>query len=120
MNNISLTVPQACRLSCSICSAPQRLSDINPSVKSQDDGIPTVMEEEEYTTESTTTSSSSTTTTTTTTTFEQNIIFSRSEKCFDKRDDCSMQKEYGFCEIFNEKYPYDCIKTCHPDCASDS
>ncbi len=71
-------------------------------------------EEEDYTTESTIKGSSSTTT------FEQNIIFSRSETCFDNRDDCLMQKAYGFCDIFNEKYPYDCIKTCNPDCASSS
>ncbi len=38
------------------------------------------------------------------------------KKCFDKRDDCLMQKAYGFCRIFNEKYPDDCVRTCHPDC----
>ncbi len=47
------------------------------------------------------------------TTIQTNI---HQDKCIDKRDDCLMQKAYGFCEIFNEKYPDDCIKTCHPDC----
>ena len=37
--------------------------------------------------------------------------------CVDQRDDCSMQKAYGFCRIFNEKYPDDCRKTCNPDCS---
>jgi hypothetical protein len=37
-------------------------------------------------------------------------------KCVDRREDCLMQKAYGFCGIFNEKYPEDCVKTCHPDC----
>lgn len=41
---------------------------------------------------------------------------SKDEKCFDKRNDCSRQKAYGFCAILNEKYPNDCVKTCHPDC----
>jgi hypothetical protein len=41
-------------------------------------------------------------------------------KCIDRRDDCSMQKAYGFCRILNEKYPDDCVKTCHPDCTDFS
>lgn len=39
------------------------------------------------------------------------------DKCIDRREDCLTQKAYGFCRILNEKYPEDCVKTCHPDCA---
>jgi hypothetical protein len=56
----------------------------------------------------------------TTTTSGQNMIFSREDKCFDRRDDCSIQKAIGFCDFFNEKYPNDCVKTCHSDCAFHS
>ena len=116
INNTYISVLDACPRSCGICISAQRLDDNRNLVLK----VVAEEEEEDYTTESTTKSSSSTTTTTTTTFFGQNIILSRSEKCFDNRDDCLMQKAYGFCEIFNEKYPYDCIKTCHPDCAFSS
>ena len=112
MNNTYLPVPDACLLSCNKCIPVQRADEMSPLAETQDDGNVTMMADE-YTTESTTT-------TTTTIYIEQNMIFSRSNKCFNKRDDCLLQKQYGFCEIFNDKYPYDCRQTCHPDCASQS
>jgi hypothetical protein len=115
-------VPQACQLSCGQCA--QRLSDVRISSEMNVSNSTWTDYDDDYTTESTTSISSTTTTTTTTkrttTTSELNIIFSRSENCFDQRDDCSMQKAYGFCEIYNEKYPDECVATCHPDCASHS
>jgi hypothetical protein len=65
VNNISLSVPQACTRSCGLCVPAQRLNDILPPIGIND---------EDYTTESATSSS---TTTTTTTYFQQNIILSR-------------------------------------------
>ncbi len=106
MNNTYLPVPDACPLSCNKCVSTQRANEMNPLAEIKDDDDE-AMVEQEYTTESTTT-------------FGQNIIFSRSKKCFDKRDDCLRQKQCGFCEIFNEKYPYDCTQTCDPNCASQS
>lgn len=88
-----LPVPQACQRSCGQCIPVQRLKEIAPLFANS-------------------------------TSFEKNksssmpSIISSSErsKCVDRRDDCSMQKAYGFCSIFNEKYPDDCVKTCHSDC----
>ena len=74
--------------------------------------------EEIYTDETTISSTTTTTTTTTTNYVGLNIIFSRMAQCIDIRDDCLLQKQYGFCRILNEKYPYDCMKTCHPSCVS--
>ncbi|CAF3658898.1 unnamed protein product, partial [Rotaria sp. Silwood1] len=97
-----LPVPEACRRSCNQC-VPIKQSNDRRS-----------LDEQEYVPENMTTTLSSTMTTEIS---RLNIIFSREEKCFDKRDDCLMQKACGFCVIFNEKYPNDCVKTCHPDCA---
>ncbi len=108
VNNTYLSVPNACPLSCNTCISVQRMNEMNPLTDTKNDGNATMIEEE-YITASTMT-----------TNFQQNTIFSRSEKCFDKRDDCLLQKQYGFCEIFNEKYPYDCTRTCNPDCISQS
>ncbi len=115
MNNTYLSVPEACALSCNKCASTQRVNEMNPLPEAKDDSDNTTTTTigEEYTTESTTS-------------VEMqampglNIIFSRSEKCFDKRDDCLLQKQYGFCPILNEKYPYDCTQTCNPDCVSQS
>lgn len=117
VNGTHLPVPDACQLSCNRCAIANRSSEMPPALAMRDDAVATMIAEE-FTTDSTTTTT--TTSTSTTTPFRPNIIFSRIEKCFDKRDDCSLQKEYGFCTIFNEKYPDDCTQTCHPDCASDS
>ncbi|CAF4740393.1 unnamed protein product [Rotaria sp. Silwood1] len=97
-----LPVPEACRRSCNQC-VPIKQSNDRRS-----------LDEQEYVPENMTTTLSSTMTIEIS---RLNIIFSREEKCFDKRDDCLMQKACGFCVIFNEKYPNDCVKTCHPDCA---
>jgi len=109
INNTFLTVPDACQLSCGRCISVQRLNDINSSVEinANNNLILKDEEEENYTNESTTI-------------LGRNMLFSRVDKCFDQRDDCLIQKACGFCGIFNEKYPYDCIKTCHPDCAFHS
>ncbi|CAF1091235.1 unnamed protein product [Adineta ricciae] len=94
VDNNFLSVPQACQRSCGQCIPIQRLQDIS-----------TLFNQAELSDEINITSS-------TTTAKEHRDR----EKCVDRRDDCSMQKAYGFCRIFNEKYPEDCVKTCHPDC----
>ena len=114
MNNTYLSVPDACALSCNKCVSTQRSNEMNSLPETNDDTDNVTMIVEEYTTESTTSI-----------VVEPamaglNIIFSRSVKCFDTRDDCLLQKQYGFCPIFNEKYPYDCAQTCNPNCASQS
>jgi hypothetical protein len=90
-----LPVPQACQRSCGQCIPVQRLKDISSLF-----------------TNSTLTQALKTTSIPTIITAD-----TQQTKCVDRRDDCSMQKAYGFCRIFNEKYPDDCVKTCHPDCA---
>ncbi|CAF3959121.1 unnamed protein product, partial [Rotaria sordida] len=104
INNIWLPVPEVCQRSCNQCIPVQKLNDRHLKL----------IEEQDYISENMTITLSSTTTTATIS--KLNIIFSQEDKCFDQRDDCSMQKACGFCVIFNEKYPNDCVKTCHPDC----
>ncbi|CAF3778690.1 unnamed protein product [Adineta steineri] len=97
VDNNFLSVPQACQRSCGQCLPVQRLKDISTLFHDEilaDDKKIMI-------------------TTTTITNIQQ-------EKCIDRRDDCLMQKAYGFCRIFNEKYPDDCIKTCHPKCTVHS
>ena len=110
VNNTYLPVPDACQLSCNKCVNANRLSEL-PAISALRENEAGTVIAGELTPENTTT---------TTTIIAANMIFSRIEKCFDKRNDCLLQKQYGFCNIFNEKYPYDCTQTCHPDCASDS
>ncbi|CAF4264971.1 unnamed protein product, partial [Rotaria sordida] len=93
VDNDFLSVPQACQRSCGQCIPVQRLKDISSLFNSS------ILIEENNKISDTTTI--------------RNI---QQEKCIDRRGDCLMQKAYGFCRIFNEKYPDDCIKTCHPDC----
>ena len=88
-----LPVPQACRRSCGQCIAVERLNDVSSLFNNSK------LIEETNTISATTT-----------------IRNMQKEKCIDRRDDCLMQKAYGFCQILNEKYPDDCVKTCHPDC----
>ena len=97
VDNNFLPVPQACRRSCGQCIPVQHLRDVSSL-----SGNATLMEDAD--------SPSNTTTTA--------VVPSRQqEHCIDRRDDCAMQKAYGFCRILNDKYPEDCVKTCHPDCA---
>ncbi|UJR15629.1 hypothetical protein I4U23_002566 [Adineta vaga] len=93
VDNNFLPVPQACQRSCGQCISIQRLQDISSLFHHEE------LVDETNTRLSTTTS--------------KNLP---QEKCIDRRDDCLMQKAYGFCRILNEKYPEDCVKTCHPDC----
>lgn len=93
VDNNFLPVPQACQRSCGQCIPVQRLQDIS-----------TLFDHAAVTHEpmpSTTGKPAA-----------------QPDKCIDRRDDCVMQKAYGFCAILNEKYPDDCVKTCHPDCTS--
>ncbi|CAF4553802.1 unnamed protein product [Rotaria sp. Silwood1] len=96
VDNDFLSVPQACQRSCGQCIPVQRLKDISFLFNNS------ILIEENNTILSTPT-------------IIRNI---QQEKCMDRRDDCLMQKAYGFCRILNEKYPDDCVKTCHPDCAN--
>jgi hypothetical protein len=98
VDNNFLPVPQACQRSCGQCISVQRLKDISSLFTNSTTTIEEVN------------SNSSTT-------IKTNI---QQEKCIDRRDDCLMQKDYGFCRILNEKYPDDCIKTCNPDCINHS
>lgn len=96
VDNNFLPVPQACRRACGQCIPVQRLRDV--SILS---GNGTSIEETDLQLSTTTTMPSR-----------------QQERCIDRRDDCLMQKAYGFCRILNDKYPDDCVKTCHPDCAT--
>ena len=107
-----LPVPEACQLSCSQCAPVQNLNNILTFVIADDDNKPKLVESMDYPHKPTSSS--------TVTMLQPNEILPRKEKCFDRRDDCLRQKALGFCEMFNEKYPYDCTKTCHRDCTLHS
>ncbi|CAF1213556.1 unnamed protein product [Adineta steineri] len=112
-----IPVLEACQRSCGQCGTTKNLNDINIpiTVNNDNDSDTATYDEQNYTTYITTTTSSSSSTTP----YQNNIIFSRSERCYDDRNDCLMQQGYGFCNIFNEKYPNHCINTCNPQCASN-
>ena len=89
-----LPVPQACRRSCGQCIPVQRLKDVSVVLE---DSTPIGKHH------------------LSSTSVDNNNELQ--ERCVDRRDDCLMQKAYGFCHILNEKYPDDCVKTCHSDCS---
>jgi hypothetical protein len=101
INNSYIPVLEACQRSCGQCVSVQNLTDVSSFVAMKNDGNNLVVGTEVEIVA----------------TPEQNMILSREDKCFDGRDDCSIQKAIGFCDIFNEKYPNACVKTCHSDCA---
>jgi hypothetical protein len=108
INNTLLPVPEACQLSCKQCNPIENSNFSGRSLTELDDDSDSIVTGKyKYLIGNMQITSIST----------QNEISSQEEKCFDSRDDCSIQKAYGFCAIFNEKYPDDCVKTCHPDCA---
>jgi hypothetical protein len=96
VDNSFLSVPQACRRSCGQCIPVQRLKDIAGLSNN---------------TQISTTRRIQVSSSTMSNRHQQSV-------CIDRRDDCLMQKAYGFCRILDEKYPDDCKKTCHPDCTT--
>ncbi|CAM4742153.1 unnamed protein product [Rotaria magnacalcarata] len=111
INNILLPVPEACQRSCKQCNSIDNSNSSGRSLTELDDDSDSIVAGKyKYLIDNMEMTSISTRT----------EVSSQEEKCFDRRDDCSIQKAYGFCAIFNEKYPDDCVKTCHPDCASVS
>jgi len=90
-------VPQACQRSCGQCIPVQRFKDISSLFKNSTN---LQYDQQQHVSNP-----------------MRKINHNQLAKCIDKRDDCLMQKAYGFCRIFNEKYPDECMKTCHPDCA---
>ena len=111
VNNTFVPVLQACQRSCGQCTSGQRSNNTRALLGMINaDGA---WLEENYTTIAVTKATS-----TSQAMPGQELILLRSRKCEDRRDDCALQKTYGFCDIFNEKYPLACTNTCHPDCAS--
>ncbi|CAF1005451.1 unnamed protein product [Adineta ricciae] len=108
VDNSSYSVLEMCPRSCGQCESTQKSNEQNTDI--------VVPSNDTDSSDSTTTTTTTTTSSSTTTTFGLNIIFSRADKCVDRRHDCAEQKVLGFCEIWNAKYPDDCMNTCHPAC----
>lgn len=114
INNTFLPVLQACARSCGRCTSNQRSNSTRTLLTANDENG--ILFDEDRATTTMAVGAASSPTSTINVIIGQSMIFSGQEKCLDRRDDCQMQKTYGFCDTFNARYPYDCVKTCHPDC----
>lgn len=113
VNSTFLPVLQACQRSCGQCTSGQR-SNNTRALRGM------VNDDAAWLEEVSTTIAVTKATSTSQAMLGQDLILLRNRTCEDQRDDCALQKTYGFCDIFNEKYPLACTNTCHPDCVSHS